>query len=107
MTVKQPETDIEAIRIEWEAFHSEVERVRKGDATTLRKVNERLGYPLAKSVPALLDAVDQAEATVTNMSNRLVASSDRLLTIINQLLATGTRLLNAEKELQNKLRNIQ
>ena len=64
-------TDLGAIKADWETLQEGAAAIQLGDTPGLKAVNARLGYSVVKSIPGLLQAVQNAEeATVHHLEIR-------------------------------------
>ena len=94
-------TDVEAIQRDWEVYQAAVDAIAIGDAASYRKVNQRLGYPLAKSLPALMALLKRAESDRDNYATYLGKMKDKLATTqqeVKQLKA----LMEQERKTENE-----
>ena len=73
-----PQTDMEAIKADWEAYQEAVAAIKTGDGKTYREVNQRLGYPLAKSLPGLMLLLERAESDRDSYKTYLGKSQEKL-----------------------------
>jgi len=71
-------TDVEAIQADWGAYQAAVAAIGIGDGETYRQVNQRLGYPLAKSLPGLMLLLKRAESDRDNYKGYLDKMKDKL-----------------------------
>jgi hypothetical protein len=93
-------TDVEAIQRDWEVYQAAVDAIAIGDAASYRKVNQRLGYPLAKSLPALMALLKRAESDRDNYATYLGKMKDKLATTQQEV-----KQLKAQMELERKTEN--
>ena len=94
-------TNVEAIQRDWEVYQAAVDAIAIGDAASYRKVNQRLGYPLAKSLPALMELLKRAESDRDNYATYLGKMKDKLATTqqeVKQLKA----LMEQERKTENE-----
>ena len=73
-------TNVEAIQKDWEAYQAAVAACEIGDVVTYQKVNQRMGYPLAKSLPALMVLLKRAQSDRDNYATYLGKMKDKLAT---------------------------
>ena len=93
-------TDVEAIQRDWEVYQAAVDAIAIGDAASYRKVNQRLGYPLAKSLPALMELLKRAESDRDNYKTYLDKMKEKLAATqqeVKQLKA----LMEQERQAEN------
>ena len=71
-------TNVEAIQKDWEAYQAAVDAIEIGDVATYQRVNQRLGYPLAKSLPALMLLLKSAQSDRDNYKTYLDKMKEKL-----------------------------
>ena len=94
-------TNVEAIQKDWEAYQAAVDAIEIGDDVTYQKVNQRMGYPLAKSLPALMALLKRAKSDRDNYATYLGKMKDKLATTqqeVKQLKA----LMEQERKTENE-----
>jgi len=95
-----PQTDIEAIQKDWEAYQEAVAAIKAGDVETYRQVNQRMGYNLVKSLPSLMQLLSRAESDRDRLKGYLDKTQERLAETrleLKQLKAT----IETERKEQN------
>ena len=73
-----PQTDMEAIKADWEGYEAAVAAIEVGDVETYRQVNQRMGYNLAKSLPGLVLLLKRAESDRDSYKTYLGKSQEKL-----------------------------
>ena len=73
-----PQTDMEAIKADWEGYEAAVAAIEVGDVETYRQVNQRMGYNLAKSLPGLVLLLKRAESDRDSYKTYLGQSQEKL-----------------------------
>ena len=96
-----PQTDVEAIKADWEAYQEAVAAIKAGDVETYRQVNQRLGYPLAKSLPALMRLLSRAESDRDRFKGYLDKTQERLAETRLEL-----KQLKASQEKRREIENV-
>ena len=94
-------TNVEAIQKDWEVYQAAVDAIEIGDVATYQKVNQRMGYPLAKSLPALMVLLKRAQSDRDNYATYLGKMKDKLATTqqeVKQLKA----LMEQERKTENE-----
>ena len=61
---------METLREDWATFEAAVKEIHHGDLETFRRVNQTLGYNLAKAVPILLRHQRDLEREIHNLEVR-------------------------------------
>ena len=69
--------EIADLQRDWETFARAVREIRHGDLKTFRKVNQTLGYNLAKSVPILLKHKTDLDRVIRGLRER-IADDEKL-----------------------------
>ena len=69
---------IRQIEADWEAYQEAVTAIETGDGKTYREVNQRMGYPLAKSLPGLMLLLERAESDRDSYKTYLGKSQEKL-----------------------------
>ena len=59
MTTTNVAVSLERIKEDWEVYVQRVQNINPNNTDGFRKLNERLGYPLAKAVPALVMEIER------------------------------------------------
>jgi hypothetical protein len=95
-----PQTDMEAIKADWEVYQAAVAAIEIGDGETYREVNQRLGYPLAKSLPKLMVLLKRAEADRDNYKGYLDKMKSKLAET-NQEVKQLKALMEKERKEEN------
>ena len=93
-------TNVEAIQKDWEVYQAAVDAIEIGDVATYQKVNQRMGYPLAKSLPALMELLKRAQSDRDNYKTYLDKMKEKLATTqqeVKQLKA----LMEQERKAEN------
>ena len=95
------QTDVEAIKADWEAYQAAVAAIKGGDTDTHRRVNQEMGYNLVKTLPALMQLLRLAESD----RDRLQGYLDK-----TQETVAATRLelkqLKASQEKRREIENV-
>jgi hypothetical protein len=93
-------TNVEAIQRDWEVYQAAVDAIAIGDVASYQRVNQRLGYPLAKSLPALMVLLKRAESDRDTYKTYLDKMKEKLATTqqeVKQLKA----LMEQERQAEN------
>ena len=78
---------------DWDAFETAVKEIKGSDLKEFRKVNQTLGWNLAKSVPMLLKNKVELEKKINKLNGRI--------NTLEQGITSGqAALMNAEQETQ-------
>ena len=93
-------TNVEAIQKDWEVYQAAVDAIEIGDVATYQKVNQRMGYPLAKSLPALMELLKRAQSDRDNYKTYLDKMKEKLATTQQEV-----KQLKAQMELERKAEN--
>ena len=94
-------TNVDAIQRDWEVYQAAVDAIAIGDVASYQKVNQRMGYPLAKSLPALMVLLKRAQSDRDNYATYLGKMKDKLATTqqeVKQLKA----LMEQERKTENE-----
>ena len=78
---------------DWDAFETSVKEIKGSDLKEFRKVNQTLGWNLAKSVPILLK-------NKTELEKRINKLNGRINTLEQGITSAQAALMNAEQETQ-------
>jgi len=106
-----PQTDIEAIQADWEAYQAAVAAIKVGDVLAFRQVNQTLGYNLVKTLPALMELLSRAESDRERLDKYLDKTQERLVatrlevTQLKALMETERKEQNAAAETERKGQN--
>ena len=95
-----PQTDMEAIKADWEGYEAAVAAIEVGDVETYRQVNQRMGYNLAKSLPGLMLLLERAESDRDSYKAYLGKSQEKLAETHKEL-----KQLKATMETERKGQN--
>ena len=93
-------TNVEAIQKDWEVYQAAVDAIEIGDVATYQKVNQRMGYPLANSLPALMELLKRAQSDRDNYKTYLDKMKEKLATTQQEV-----KQLKAQMELERKAEN--
>ena len=67
MTTTNVAVSLERIKEDWDFYTQKVQNINPNNTDAFRKLHERLGYPLAKAVPALVMDIERKTRENTQM----------------------------------------
>ena len=95
------QTDVEAIKADWEAYQAAVAAIQGGDTKTYRRVNQEMGYNLVKTLPALMQLLRRAESDRDRLQGYLDKTQETLAA--NRL---ELKQLKASQEKRREIENV-